>query len=71
MSVRQHAFLTRRAATCIATQSSKNVAVADVKLDGRLTLSENVADNGGLRLDSGDGHGSPATMANEPMCRVW
>jgi putative endopeptidase len=37
-------------ATCIADQYSGYTAVADVKLNGRLTLGENVADNGGLRL---------------------
>jgi putative endopeptidase len=37
-------------ATCVADQYSGYTAVADVKLNGRLTLGENVADNGGLRL---------------------
>jgi endothelin-converting enzyme/putative endopeptidase len=37
-------------ATCIADQYSGYTAVDDVKLNGRLTLGENVADNGGLRL---------------------
>ncbi len=37
-------------ATCVADQYSSYNAVADVKLNGRLTLGENVADNGGLRL---------------------
>jgi endothelin-converting enzyme/putative endopeptidase len=37
-------------ATCFANQYSQYVAVGDVKLNGRLTLGENTADNGGLRL---------------------
>ena len=37
-------------ADCIAEQYSGYTAVADVKLNGRLTLGENVADNGGVRI---------------------
>lgn len=37
-------------ATCVADQYSGYTTVDDVKLNGRLTLGENVADNGGLRL---------------------
>jgi len=37
-------------AACIDQQYSGYTAVADVKLNGKLTLGENVADNGGLRL---------------------
>jgi endothelin-converting enzyme/putative endopeptidase len=37
-------------AACIANQYSGYTAVADVKLNGKLTLGENVADNGGVRL---------------------
>ena len=37
-------------AACIANQYGGCTAVADVKLNGKLTLGENVADNGGLRL---------------------
>ncbi len=37
-------------ATCVADRYSGYTAVADVKLNGKLTLGENVADNGGLRL---------------------
>jgi endothelin-converting enzyme/putative endopeptidase len=37
-------------AACIDKQYSGYTAVADVKLNGKLTLGENVADNGGLRL---------------------
>jgi len=37
-------------AACIDTQYGGYTAVADVKLNGKLTLGENVADNGGLRL---------------------
>ena len=37
-------------AACIANQYGGYTAVGDVKLSGKLTLGENVADNGGLRL---------------------
>lgn len=37
-------------ASCIADEYSNFVAVDDVKLNGRLTLGENTADNGGLRI---------------------
>jgi endothelin-converting enzyme/putative endopeptidase len=37
-------------ATCVANQYGNYTAVADVKVNGRLTLGENVADNGGVRL---------------------
>ncbi len=37
-------------ATCVANQYGSYTAVADVKVNGRLTLGENVADNGGVRL---------------------
>jgi len=36
--------------SCIADEYSKFTAIDDVKLSGRLTLGENTADNGGLRL---------------------
>jgi putative endopeptidase len=51
---------------CIADEYSSFPAVADVKVNGRLTLGENVADNGGLRiaymalLDSFAGKDPPA-----------
>jgi endothelin-converting enzyme/putative endopeptidase len=37
-------------AGCIADEYSGFTAVADVKLNGRLTLGENTADNGGVRI---------------------
>jgi len=37
-------------ATCIADEYSSFVAVDDLKLNGRLTLGENTADNGGARI---------------------
>jgi endothelin-converting enzyme/putative endopeptidase len=37
-------------AACIANQYGGFTAVGDVKLNGRLTLGENTADNGGLRI---------------------
>jgi putative endopeptidase len=39
-----------RRAACVADEYSGFTAVDDVKLNGRLTLGENVADNGGLRI---------------------
>src|SRR2546425_6441527 len=37
-------------AACLADEYAAFVAVGDVKLNGRLTLGENTADNGGLRI---------------------
>jgi len=37
-------------AACFVDEYSQFVAVGDVKLNGKLTLGENVADNGGLRI---------------------
>jgi predicted metalloendopeptidase len=37
-------------AACVADEYSSFTAVDDVKLNGRLTLGENTADNGGLRI---------------------
>lgn len=37
-------------AECIDKQYSQYIAVGDVRLNGKLTLGENVADNGGLRI---------------------
>ncbi len=37
-------------ATCIADEYSTFLAVADVHVNGKLTLGENTADNGGLRI---------------------
>jgi endothelin-converting enzyme/putative endopeptidase len=37
-------------AACVANEYSGFTAVDDVKLNGRLTLGENTADNGGLRI---------------------
>jgi putative endopeptidase len=36
--------------TCVADEYSSFVAVDDIHLNGRLTLGENTADNGGLRI---------------------
>ena len=37
-------------AACVEKQYSDYTAIGDVKLNGKLTLGENVADNGGLRI---------------------
>ena len=37
-------------ASCVADEYSSFVAVDDLKLNGRLTLGENTADNGGARI---------------------
>ncbi|HKV81046.1 MAG TPA: M13 family metallopeptidase [Candidatus Sulfotelmatobacter sp.] len=37
-------------ASCVATEYSNFVAVDDLKLNGKLTLGENTADNGGARI---------------------
>src|SRR4029078_11730851 len=37
-------------ALCVDKQYSSYTAIDDVKLNGKLTLGENTADNGGLRL---------------------
>ena len=39
-----------RRASCVADQYSGYTAVDDLKINGRLTLGENTADNGGLRI---------------------
>jgi putative endopeptidase len=39
-----------RRASCIANEYSNFVAVDDLKLNGKLTLGENTADNGGARI---------------------
>jgi len=36
--------------SCIQEQYSDYTAVADIKLNGKLTLGENIADNGGVRI---------------------
>jgi len=38
------------AGTCVAEQYAQYEAVPGVKLDGKLTLGENIADNGGVKL---------------------
>ena len=55
----------KKRASCVANEYSNFVAVDDLKLNGRLTLGENTADNGGARIalmalnkslaESGDG----------------
>ena len=55
-------------ATCVANQYGGYTAVADVKLNGKLTLGENVADNGGLRLalDGADGDAEDEAPRRRP-----
>jgi putative endopeptidase len=58
-----------RRAACVAGQYDQYVAVDDVKLNGKLTLGENIADLGGLKLAfaayqaSRAGKGPEATVA--------
>jgi endothelin-converting enzyme/putative endopeptidase len=40
----------KQRSSCIADEYSQFTAIDDVKLNGKLTLGENTADNGGLRL---------------------
>ena len=40
----------RERASCVASQYSNYASLPGVKLNGNLTLGENVADNGGLRI---------------------
>lgn len=54
-------------AACVADQYSQYVAVSDVKLNGKLTLGENVADNGGLRLAY---MALQEAMADKPKTRI-
>ena len=56
-------------ASCIADEYSSFVAVDDLKLNGRLTLGENTADNGGARISlmaleqmMADGQAGPAAQ---------
>ncbi|MBZ5503982.1 MAG: M13 family metallopeptidase [Acidobacteriia bacterium] len=49
--------------TCVADEYSSFVAVDDVHLNGRLTLGENTADNGGLRIALAALHNA---MAKDP-----
>ncbi len=62
---------------CVVKQYGDYVAVADVKLNGKLTEGENVADNGGLRLalmaamSSLDGKGKGLVDGYTPEQRVF
>jgi endothelin-converting enzyme/putative endopeptidase len=53
-------------AACVDRQYSGYTAVDDVKLNGKLTLGENVADNGGLRISLMALEDSLAGRASEP-----
>jgi len=54
-------------ASCIADQYSGYTAVDDVKVNGRLTLGENTADNGGVRIG---GIALANTLAGKPGAKV-
>jgi len=54
-------------ATCIADQYGRYTAAGDLKVNGRLTLGENVADNGGLRIAY---RALQATLAGKPRTAV-
>jgi endothelin-converting enzyme/putative endopeptidase len=55
-----------RRAACVADQYSGYVAVDDVKLNGKLTLGENIADLGGLLLSFSAYQASRAGKPAEP-----
>ena len=40
----------KKRASCVANEYSGFTAIDDLKLNGRLTLGENTADNGGARI---------------------
>ncbi len=64
-------------ATCLADEYSGFTAVDDVHLNGRLTLGENTADNGGLRIaymaliDSLTGKEAPQVEGFTPQQRLF
>ncbi len=74
---KQDAEAFEKRATCIADEYSGFTAVDDVKLKGRLTLGENTADNGGLRiaymalLDTLAGKQVPSTDEFSPEQRLF
>jgi endothelin-converting enzyme/putative endopeptidase len=55
-----------RRAACVVKQYAEYVAVDDVKLDGQLTLGENIADLGGLKLAFAAYQAGRAGKAPEP-----
>ena len=54
-------------ATCVADQYSGYTAVGDVKVNGHLTLGENTADNGGVRIA---GIALANTLGGKPGAKV-
>jgi endothelin-converting enzyme/putative endopeptidase len=56
-----------RRAACVDRQYAGYVAVDDVRLDGKLTLGENIADLGGLELSWAAYHASRAGKPPEPL----
>ena len=57
-------------ATCVADEYSSFTATGDVKLNGRLTLGENTADNGGARIALMALHNLMAQSSQDPNKKI-
>jgi endothelin-converting enzyme/putative endopeptidase len=60
----------QRSAGCIADQYSRYVVAGDTHINGKLTLGENTADNGGLRLAFAAYLAGPGADADTPPAAV-